>query len=232
LDLASLLGDGPEAAGQAQSHGEHPGAGSVPAGLDLASLLGGSPADTAQAAQSYGQQTGAGSIVAGLDLGSLVQAIPGGIGGVGGATQAPAASGASGFGNLLGAVMGGGSSTMSSDPFVAPIVNGLTEKLGLPPQIVQAVVAFVMGKLLSSRLQPAGGAAGVSGTAGAIRRRGTTIEDIRQKTNRRKRVTRKELRSSGLAEELSAHTGLDRAIAEASLQAVLSQLRRQLGAGE
>jgi len=111
---------------------------------------------------------------------------------------------------------------MSSDLFLAPIVEGLAEKVGLPPQIVQAVVAFVMGKLLINRLRP----------AAAARRRRATLEDIRQKTNRCMRVTKKELRSSGLAKESSAYTGLDRATAEASLQAVLSQLGHQLGAGE
>lgn len=136
LDLASLLDDGPGQTGQtAHSHGEQTGSGPAPAGLDLASLLGGSPVDTGQATQNYGQQAGGGSVPAGLDVGSLLQAILGGAGGLGGATQPPSSE-AGGFGDLLGGIMGGGSSAMASDQFLAPIVNGLAEKLGLPPQLV------------------------------------------------------------------------------------------------
>jgi hypothetical protein len=111
-------------------------------------------------------------------------------------------------------------------------VDGLADKLGLPPQIVQAVVAFVMGKLLGNRLQPGAAQLGASGPSRAKRRRGATLEDVRQKMNRRQRVTKKEIRSSGLAKELSSYTGLDRATAEASLQQVLNQLGGQLGAGK
>ena len=232
LDLASLLQDGPADTGPVpQGYGEQVGTGSVPAGLDLASLLQDGPVSTGQAPQSYGQQSGAGSFPAGLDLASLLQAVLGGAGGLGSSAQAPA-SGAGGFGDVLGAVMGGGSSTMASDPFLAPIVNGLAEKLGLPPQVVEAVVAFVMGKLLDNRLQPGAEEFRASEASRTARRRGTTLEDIRQKINRRQRVTKKELRSSGLARELSASTGLDRATAEITLQEVLDQLGGQLGAGE
>ena len=232
LDLGSLLQGVLGGAGQApQSSGQQAGTGSVPAGLDLASLLEGGPGETGQAPQSYGQQAGTGSVPAGLDLASLLQAVLGGAGGLGSSAQAPA-SGAGGFGDVLGAVMGGGSSTMASDTFLAPIVNGLAEKLGLPPQIVQAVVAFVMGKLLGNRLQPGAAEFQASGPSRTARRQGTTLEDVRQKMNRRQRVTKKELRSSGLARELSTYTGLDRATAEASLQEVLNHLGGQLGAGK
>lgn len=235
LDLGSLLQGVLGAAGQApQSYGQQAGTGSIPAGLDLASLLEDGAGETGQAPQSYGQQSGAGSVPAGLDLASLLQAVLGGSGGLGGTAQAPAsgASGAGGLGDVLGAVMGGGSSTMASDTFLAPIMNGLAEKLGLPPQIVQAVVAFVMGKLLGNRLQPGAAEFQASGPSRTTRRQGTTLEDVRQKMNRRQRVTKKELRSSGLARELSTYTGLDRATAEVSLQEVLNQLGGQLGAGK
>jgi hypothetical protein len=231
LDLGGLLQAFLGGATQApQSYGQQAGTGAVPSGLDLASLLEDGPGETGQAPQSYGQQVGAGSVPAGLDLGSLLQAVLGS-GGLSGAAQ-PAASEAGGFGDLLGGIMGGGSSTMASDPFLAPIVNGLAEKLGLPPQIVQAVVAFIMGKLLGNRLQPGVAELAASGPSRKARRRATTVEDIRQKMNRGKRVTKKELRSSGLVTELSRQTGLDRATATASLQEVLDELGGQLGAGE
>jgi hypothetical protein len=231
LDLGGLLQAFLGGAGQApQSYGQQTGTGAIPSGLDLASLLEDGPGETGQAPQSYGQQAGAGSVPAGLDLGSLLQAVLGG-GGLSGAAQ-PAASGAGGFGDLLGDIVGGGSSTMASDPFLAPIVNGLAEKLGLPPEIVQAVVAFVMGKLLGNRLQPGVIESAASGPSRKARKRPTTLEDIRQKTNRGQRVTKKELRSSGLVTELSKQTGLDRATATTTLQEVLDELGGQLGAGE
>ena len=120
---------------------------------------------------------------------------------------------------------------MASDSFLALIVNGLAEKLGLAPQVVQAVVAFLMGNLLGNRRQPGAVELGVSGKSEAARRKGATLEDIRQKMNNRQRVTKKDVRSSGLARELSAYTGLDRATAETSLQQVLNELGDPLGAG-
>ena len=232
LDLASLLDDRPGETGQApHSHGEQTGTGSAPAGLDLASLLGGGPADTGHAPQSFGEQPSTGSVSPGLDVGSLLQAVLGGAGGLGGPPQ-PAASETGGFGDLLGSIMGGGSSTMASDPFLSPIVNGLAEKLGLPPEVVQAAVAFIMGKLLDNRLQPEVAEFRESGPSRTTRRRGTSVEDVRQKMNRGQRVTKKELRSSGLAKELAEYTGLDRASAETTLQEVLEQLGGQLGAAE
>lgn len=231
LDLASLLQDGPGGTGQAgPSCGQQTGTGSVPAGLDLAGLLGGSPGDAGQGEQSFGQQAGTGSAPAGIDLGSLLQAILGGAEGMAAGAQTPP-SATGGFGDVLGAVMGSGSSGMTSDPFLAPIVNGLTEKLGLPPQVLQAVVAFVMGKLLGERVQPGAIEFGVSAPTRPARGKGATLEDVRQKMNKRQRVTKKEIRSSGLARELSTYTGLDRATAEASLQQVLNELGGQLGAG-
>lgn len=232
LDLGSLPQGVSAGAGQApQSYGEQAGSGSVPADLDLdlASLLQGGPGETSQAAQSHGEQadTGQGA----LDLGSLLQGILGGAGDLGGAAEPPA-SGAGGFGDVLGGIMGGGSSTMASDSFLAPIVDGLAAKLGLPPEIVQAVVAFVMGKLLDNRLQPGAADFRASGLSRAASRQGATLEDLRQKMNRRQKVTKTEIRKSGLARELSTYTGLDRATAEASLQEVVNQLGGRLGAGK
>jgi hypothetical protein len=231
LDLGGLLQAFLGGADQpAQSAGQQTGSGPVPSGLNLAGLLDDGPGQTGQAPQSYGQQAGPGSAPAGLDLGNLLQAVLGG-GGLSGAAQ-PAASEAGGFGDLLTGIMGGGSSTMASDPFLAPIVNGLAEKLGLPPQIVQAAVALIMGKLLGNRLQPGILEMEAPGPSRKAGKRAVTVEDIRQKTNRGQRVTKKELRSSGLVTELSKQTGLDRATATTTLQEVLDELGGQLGAGE
>lgn len=50
--------------------------------------------------------------------------------------------------------------------------------------------------------------------------------------NSGQRVTKTGIRSAGLAREMAAHTGLDRATAEASLQEVLNALGGQLHTGQ
>jgi hypothetical protein len=134
------------------------------------------------------------------------------------------------LGDILGSVMGGGSASLQSSPLLAPIVEGLAEKLGLPPQMAQAVVAFVLGKLMNHRLQP-GIDLGLAPTEPqAARSQAASLEDVVQRMNSGRQVTKTAIRDAGLAEELAAHTGLDRAAAEASLQEVLNALGGQLGA--
>jgi RIO-like serine/threonine protein kinase len=66
----------------------------------------------------------------------------------------------------------------------------------------------------------------------AARPQAASLEDVVQRMSTGKRVRKTEIRSAGLAKELSAHTGLNRATAEASLQEVLNALGGQLGAGK
>jgi len=232
LDLGGLLQGLLGGVSQApQSDEQQADAGPAAQGLALSSLLDDSPWGTGQAAQGPGEQAGTGSVPAGPDLGSLLQGVLGGTGAPGAAAE-PSSGGATGLGDVLGSIMGGGSSTMASDSFMAPIVDSLAGKLGLPPQIVQAVVAFVMGKLLDNRLQSGVAEWGASPPSGTARAQGATLEDVRQKMNTGRRVTKTDIRSSGLAKELSAYTGLDRATAEASLQEVLNQLGGELGEGK
>ena len=58
------------------------------------------------------------------------------------------------------------------------------------------------------------------------------MEDVVRKMSSGERVTKAEIRSSGLAEELSEQTGMDLDTAEASLQEVLNALGGQLGTAE
>jgi asparagine synthetase B (glutamine-hydrolysing) len=50
--------------------------------------------------------------------------------------------------------------------------------------------------------------------------------------NSGQRVSKAAIRDAGLAKELAAHTGLDHATAEVSLQEVLNALGGQLSAGQ
>jgi hypothetical protein len=216
-------------------------AGAVPGGMDMGGLLQGLLGGTGgagQAPQAFGGQAQAsGPAQGGMDMGGLLQGLLGGGGGLAAGTGQAASTGQAvssggGLGSILGAIMGGGSPTLQTDSFLAPIVSGLAEKLGLPPQIAQAVVAFVIGKLLDHRMQP-GRDMGLASTAPpAAQPQAMSLEDVVQRMNSGKSVTKTSIRNAGLAKELAEHTGLDRRTAEASLQEVLNALGGQLGVTE
>jgi len=168
----------------------------------------------------------------GLLGGLLSGALSGGSGQVppGYAAPAPASSGGA-LGNILGAILGGASPAMAADSFLAPIVNGLAEKLGLPPQVAQAVVAFVIGKLMEDRMQPGTDWTQPPAPSRGGRAQPASLEDVVARMNSGKRVPKTAIRRAGLAKELAAHTGLSRATAEASVQEVLNALGGQLGTG-
>jgi len=197
--------------------------------IDLGGLLqgilggaGGLAGGAGQVPEEYSAQAETGP-----NLGGLLQGILGGAGGLAADSGQAATGGAGQFGDIMGAIMGGGSPTLESDAFLAPIVTGLAEKLGLPPQIAQAVVAFVLGKLMGHRMQPGRGT-----TLASTEPQAMNLEDVVQRMNSGERVSKAAIRDAGLAEELAAHTGLNRATAEASLQQVLNELGGQLGAGK
>jgi hypothetical protein len=198
-DLGSLLGGG---AGDAQASGGQ-GAG------DLGSLLGGLLGGGAEGVQASGGQ-GAG------DLGSLLGGLLGG--GAGGA-QASGGQGAGDLSSLLGGLLGGGAgapgasmgpvSGSASSPATA-IATALAEKLGLPPQMAQMVVSFVLGRLLIS-----GRSMGVDlGSAGG---RAMGLNNIAQAHSQ----------STDMAQELAQYTGLDPETSSKSLTTVLDLLGSQ-----
>lgn len=183
------------------------------------------------AAQGYGPQTGYGQPQGEMDLGSLLQGAMGGGGGYAGGAAPMQSSGAGGLGDLLAAIMGGGSQTLQSNSILAPIVNRIAEKIGLPPQLAQAVVAFVLGKLVERRMQP--GIATTEPTQPqAAGQRGPSLDTVVQRMNSGKKVKKTQIRSAGLADELASYTGMNRTTAEASLQEALNALGGQLGTGQ
>jgi hypothetical protein len=205
--------------------------------IDMGSLLqgilggtGGLAGGAGQVPAEHGVQAETGPVQGSPDLGGLLQGILGGTGGLAAGTDQAPTSGAGQFGDILGAIMGGGSPTLESDSFLAPIVTGLAEKLGLPPQVAQTVVAFVLGKLMARRLQPGVEAFPPPTRSRTVQPEATSMENVVQRMSSGKRVTKAEIRDAGLAKELAAHTGLDGATAEASLHEVLNALGDQLGA--
>lgn len=207
--------------------------------MDLGGLLqgllgggGGLASGAGYVPDGYGAQAEPAPMQSGLDMGSLLQGLLGGGGGLPASTGQAATGSAGGLGDILGAIMGGGSPTLESDTFLAPIVTSLAEKLGLPPQVAQTVVAFVLGKLMGRRLQPGVDTTLPATRSQAARPQAASLEEVVQRMNSGRRVTKTAIRDAGLARELAAHTGLNRATAEASLQEVLNALGSQLGAAQ
>ncbi|HSJ57341.1 MAG TPA: hypothetical protein VLC95_09180 [Anaerolineae bacterium] len=213
--------------GQAPQDADAQAAPASPDVPDLASLMQGfgSTGATGQIPREHLSRPEPGATQDAPDLGGLLQTV---LGGAGGAGPAPS-GGAGGLGDILGAILGSGSSAMSSNSLLAPIVDKLAEKLGLPPQVAQAVVAFVLGKLLQSRAQSEVATRQASATSRAARPGAAALDDVVTRMNSGKSVPRTAVRRSGMARELARHTGLDRATAEAGVQEVLNALGSQIG---
>jgi hypothetical protein len=134
-----------------------------------------------------------------------------------------------GLEDMLGALMGGGSADMSQNAFLAPIAEGIAEKLGLPPQIAQLIVTFVIGKLLSG--QVGGGRVPVRGS-GLASDEGLDLDDLLGRMGSGQGLDSDFLQSSGLADELAEQAGLDPDTATQGLQEAFRMLGGQLGGGQ
>ena len=143
------------------------------------------------------------------------------LGGVGGA------QGSGGIGSLLGALLGGGGAGAQAGSPQAPMVSGLAEKLGLPPEVAQMVVSFVLDKLLSGAMGRDAVAASRSGGATLA---GPDLDDLVAQMSRGEGIDVGLLESTGMTAELSEQTGLDPDTAAASLQEVFGMLGSQMGA--
>jgi hypothetical protein len=119
-------------------------------------------------------------------------------------------------------MLGGGGAGMGSNDLVAPIVDAISSKLGLPPDVAQMIVAFVIGKLLSG--QSASGAATQPG--------GSELGNLLNRMGSGQGLEPTDVQSTGMHEELAQQTGLDADTATRSLQEVLQMLGGQLGGGQ
>ena len=174
-----------------------------------------------------GSQSGS-SQSGGDPLSALLSGLMGGGG-------AQGAQGGDVLGSLLGGLLGGGvpqggqqmptaQAGISNHPFLAPIVNGLAKKLGLPPAIAEVVVSFALTQLLNSLMNRAstGGATGMQSFAGSQRAGegagDLQMEDLSQRFQSGLAIDTKYLRSAGLSQQLADQTGLDQKTAAASLE--------------
>jgi hypothetical protein len=207
--LGSLLGGG-TSQGQASQMGTPQEAGNL--GDVLGAVLGGGMSQGQASQMGTPQEAGNLGDVLGAVLGGGMQGSAPSMGAQMGASQ-----GTTGIGDILGAVLGGGSSSIGTSPLLAPIANLVSQKLGLPPAIAQAVIAFVLAKLLS------GSSGGGSGRMGVVEE-GPGMQDLLERAGSGQRLDKRTLAATGLPEELAQHTGLDPDTAAKSLQQVLTLL--------
>ena len=215
-----LMEDGPS-----QSGGQNTGDAADPLTLLLQNLLGDGTS------QGLGALAGSAPQGGEPDLASmLLQGALGSTGGFGVAEGQQATSGAGEIGDLLGAMMGGAGAGQGSNALLAPIVNGLAENIGLPPQLAQVVVSFVLGKLLDSRMQTGAiAAAPLPRQIDEAEPEAGSLEAAVQSMRAGKRTGQAGTRSADLARELADKTGMDRATAEASVKEVLSAFAGRMG---
>lgn len=152
------------------------------------------------------------------DMGDMLGALLGGAGG---------AQGSGGIGSLLGTFLGGGGAGAQAGSPLAPMVSGLAEKLGLPPEVAQMVVSFVLDKLLSGER---GGDAALASRSGSAALAGQDLDDLLAQMSRGGGIDASLLESTGMTAELAEQTGLDPDTAAASLQEVFGMLGGGLGA--
>jgi hypothetical protein len=234
--LKSILGGA-----QAQPGGQMQQSGGQSSGDPLADLLGSILGGATQGGQQQGQ--------GGLDLGGLLESILGGGAQPSEPTPTQPSQGGEGLAGLgglgdllkgiLGGAMGGGSTSEAGlGSALAPLVNTLAEKLGLPPQIAQMVVTFVLGKLLSGFAGQQGG--GMIPAPQAVPRgyqapqpqqtQGLNLDDLLQRMGSPRGVEASYIQATGMAEELAGYTGLDPAMATQSLVQAFNLMGGQMGA--
>jgi len=123
----------------------------------------------------------------------------------------------SGLGGILGALLGGASAGDGPTQLLAPVIEQLTVKLGLTSEVAEAVVAFVLGKLVAGR---EGGAERLAAGSTDELDLGSLLAQMGSDQG----LDEEPLRSTSLPQELAAKTGLDLETAVQVLQQVLAIL--------
>jgi len=213
--LGSLLGGGTQQ-GQASPMDMQQQAGDL--GDVMGALLGGGTPQSQASPMGMQQDTGGLGDMLGTLLGGGMQGSAPPMGAPTGASQ-----GAVGIGDILGTVLGGGGTSIGASPLLAPIADLLAQKLGLPPAMAQAVIAFVLAKLVSG---PSGG--GPASRMGLVEE-GPGMQDLLERAGSGQRLDQRTLAATGLPDELAQHTGLDPDTASKSLQQALKLLGPAVG---
>ena len=152
--------------------------------------------------------------------------------------------------DLLGSLLGGGAQTTPSRPskssgsrrtsstksassndalsaMLAPIVDELANKLGLPPELANAVIAFAVTQLANSQANASGSASRPNTGSVLAKGRGMLSNadgGLVQRLASGQSIDSDFLHSSGIAQQLASQTGMDSQTAATSLQQVFSLL--------
>lgn len=135
-----------------------------------------------------------------------------------------------GLDDILGSILGQGSTQGSS--FLAPIIEKLAKQIGLPPAIAQIIVVFALSKLLPSLI------AGLTTKPGTERSIPSTrpaqplpqpqetlnLDDLLNQIRTSGVVDSNYLNSTGMTQELASRAGLDSQTATMGLQEVFKLL--------
>jgi hypothetical protein len=196
----------------------------------LGSILGGQTTTPQQRGQQMPQQ--------GADLSDLIGSILGGgqaSRSSGGILEGILGGGQAGgdLSGILGSILGG--SNMSNNAVLSPIIQALSERLGLPSGIAQAVVLFAVTTVIPALMR---GLASKSGDSSPAQSRalpsmgatadGLDLDDLLRRMGTHQELGRDYLRSSGLAQQLASQTGLDPETATKSLQQTFLMLGNYL----
>jgi hypothetical protein len=160
-----------------------------------------------------------------MDMVSSVLGASGALGGAGKSAGglsdlmgAVAGAGASGPAGILGGLLGGQTNNPMGS-LLAPVVNGLAAKLGLPPAIASMATGFLINKMFGgASAAPAAGAAaggggggfGLDNLLGVMNSGGKGADDLVAK--------------SGLAKEFAAHAKIDEKQAGGALGGLIGML--------
>jgi hypothetical protein len=139
--------------------------------------------------------------------------------------------GAGGLGDILGSVLGGGGPSTQAGGLMDPVAQSLAEKLGLPPEIARAVVAFAFSKLMAALTGAASGT-GTADSSAPDPREAFDLDHLLGQTGSDESLGAAYLKSTGMADELAEQTGLDRDTAAASLQETFTIFSSQIAGGQ
>ena len=176
-------------------------------------------------------------------LGGLLEGLLGGAMGQGGGMPGGGMQpGTGGMEDIPGAILGGGGGGTGmgtgSNSLLAPLVEGIAQKLKLPPQLVQIVVTFVLGKLLGGSMgagaqpQQESQAWPRPGQDQPPAQEGLNLDGLLDQMRSGAGVQSRTLAASGLTDELVQQTGMDPETAERALSEVFAALGSQMGAAQ
>lgn len=127
--------------------------------------------------------------------------------------------------DLLGMVMGAGNPSQQA---ANPIVKMLSEKLGLPPAIVQMIVSYFTAKMLSGKMGGMGTGSQSGGRYQQGRGQSGALDlDHLLESMGDEQEFQSQLRASGMPQELAQHAGIDQDLAMQSIQEILGMMAGQ-----